>query len=80
MPTLTQATFELIAEEIAASTVTANLTETQREDLALSFARRLRFTNERFDAWRFIVAATGVEDGTPTYQGLFEEARKSLLV
>lgn len=74
---MTKKDFVLIAEVIAASTVTANLTETQREDLALNFAGALRRTNERFDAVRFLAASVGEKD---IPQGLFDEARRFNLV
>lgn len=72
---MTKKDFELIADQLAASTMTANLTETQRDDLALNFAGALRRTNERFDCWRFLTAA-GMED-TPEN---FQEARRYNLV
>ena len=57
--------FQLVADVVGASGVTANLTELQREDLAYQFARRLQNENERFDAERFFLAC-GVEDAHVT--------------
>ena len=53
---MTRKDFQLVADVMAASTVTANLTQTQLEDLAYEFARKLRPTNARFDATRFFRA------------------------
>ena len=58
---MTKRDFEVVADVLAASTVTANLTEIQREDLAASFAREYTRTHERFDAHRFYAHAIGRE-------------------
>jgi hypothetical protein len=53
---MTRKHFQMIADVVAASEVTANLTTTQLEDIAFEFGRKLMQTNERFDAKRFFVA------------------------
>jgi hypothetical protein len=54
--TMTRKDFVLIARTIAESPTLSNV---QREELALDFARELCSTNPNFDADRFVRAATG---------------------
>lgn len=53
---MTAKDFQFIADVLAASTVTANLTDVQREDLAYAFARKLAETNARFKPAMFFTA------------------------
>lgn len=53
---MTRKDFQLIADVVGASSVTANLTDVQVEDLAYEFAKKLRAGNPRFDAVRFFRA------------------------